>query len=178
MTKLDFISTYEISDATPQNPTLEVISADGFSHAIEEFINDRFRGIARVRCQVYSGSSVLVSTEYAAYFFKILLSEIYGRVFLNINISSDTERLTIEISPEGTLPLCDKQLRQIIKIARNAGMQIISENENLRLTLNFADAAIRRIYAISLSDGRAIMLYKLGEIFHCGAVCQTVNRRE
>jgi len=59
-------------------------------------------------------------------------------------------------------------MRSIIKAARNGGMKIYFEDDKIRLTLTFSDAAIRRVYAISVIDGRNIMLAKLSEIFFCG----------
>ena len=38
----------------------------------------------------------------------------------------------------------------------------------IRLSLSFSEAAIRRVYAISVNDGRRIMLSKFGELFYCG----------
>jgi hypothetical protein len=178
MDKNDFNLSYKISDATPRNPALEIISADGFAMAIKEFINDGFGGIAHVSCDVYSGSSILCSTEYAAYFFKKLLAEIYGRVFLEMSIKTEDDRLVIIIEPGEKLPLCDSQMRDLIRIARNAGMKITLDGDNIRLSASFADAALRRVYAISARDGKSIMLYKLGEIFHCGAVYHVAKGRK
>ena len=115
-----------------------------------------------------SYSGVLVSAEYIALFFKMLLAEIYGRCFLNISLSNDNDNLTILIEPDSPLPIDDSQMRSIIKAARNGGMKIYFEDDKIRLTLTFSDAAIRRVYAISVIDGRNIMLAKLSEIFFCG----------
>ena len=178
MDKISFYESYNLSDATPRSPELEIIYSDGFAAAIEEFINDRFRGIAHVSHGELNSSAVLCSTEYAAYLFKTLLAEIYGRVFLDIRISTDDNRLTILINHSEPLPLTEGEMRNIIRIARNAGMEIYLSEGSIRLTMSFADAALRRIYAANPRDSRGIMLYKLGEIFHCGAVSHTVKNKK
>lgn len=167
-TKRDFIKEYNLSNAVPIDPSLKVLPAEGFALAIEDFINERFRGIAKARARVASYSGVLVSAEYVALFFKMLLAEIYGRCFLNISLSNDNDNLTILIEPDSPLPIDDSQMRSIIKATRNGGMKIYFEDDKIRLTLTFSDAAIRRVYAISVIDGRNIMLAKLSEIFFCG----------
>lgn len=176
MDKKEFIKEYKIKDALPITPALRVLPAEGFALGIEEFINERFRGVARARAQVASYAGVLVSAEYAAYFFKILLAEIYGRVFLDVRITNDNERLSIIIEHEGELPLAEKQIRDLIRTARNAGMTIGLEEGKILLTLSFSEAAIRRVYAISVNDGRAVMLGKFGEIFNCGEDYQTEEK--
>ena len=175
MDKNSFANNYLLSDAVPVDPTLTVISAEELALAIEEFINERFRGIAKVTIVPGISQSVLVCTEYMAFFFKQLLAEIYGRVFLNISISSEENRLSIFISCEEDIPLTDVQMRSIIKAARNAGLNIYPDRRLIKLTLSYADAALRRIYAISPHDGRQIMLSKLCEIFYCGRVYSTVE---
>lgn len=178
MDKISFYESYNLSDATPRSPELEIIYSDGFAAALEEFINDRFRGIAHVSHGELSSSAILCSTEYAAYLFKTLLAEIYGRVFLDIRISTDDRGLTILINHNDPLPLTEGEMRNIIRIARNAGMEIYPSEGSIRLTMSFADAALRRIYAANPRDSRGVMLYKLGEIFHCGAISHTVKNKK
>ena len=168
MNKREFISEYNIKDAMPIDPSSKVLPAEGFAVAIEEFINDKFCGVARASASVASYCGVLVCTEYVALFFKTLLAELYGRSFLNISITNDNELMNILIEHDGPLPLSDSQMRNIIRIARNGGMQIYPAEDSIRLTLKFEDAAIRKVYAISVNDGKRIMLSKLGEIFYCG----------
>ncbi|MBR3876038.1 MAG: hypothetical protein IKJ25_04595 [Clostridia bacterium] len=168
MDKKQFVKEYNIKDAVPLDPSLRVLPAEGFAQAVEKFINERFRGVARARAQVASYAGVLVSAEYTAYFFKTLLTEIYGRAFLEINISNDNEKLIIEIEYGEELPLAEKQVRNLIRTARNAGMTINLLEGTIRLSLCFSEAAIRRVYAISVNDGRRIMLSKFGELFYCG----------
>lgn len=171
MIKNEFISKYQFSDAVPMDPTLRTVPAEAFAEALEEFMNDRFRGIARVKTDIISAEAVLVSAEYAAYFFKMLLTYVYGRVFLNIDASSDRHGLIMLITAEEDLPLTDSELRFLIKTARNAGMEIYPDGRKIKLILKFSRAASHRVYAVSVGDGRRVMLGKLNEIFYCGSPC-------
>lgn len=170
MLKGDFESRYELSDAVPMDPTARTVPAEAFASALEEFMYDRFRGISRVRMTAISADAILVSAEYAAYFFKMLLKYIYGRVFINIDISSNNKGLVILISSDTELPLTDSEKRFLIKTARNAGMEIYPTDSGFKLTRAFSDAAIHHVYAISVFDGKKVILGKLCEIFYCGAV--------
>ena len=67
------------------------------------------------------------------------------------------------------IPLTDTELRFLIKTARNAGMDIYPYKDRIELYIPFSKAALLRIYAISVGDGKRIMLNKLNEIFFCGA---------
>lgn len=171
MIKNEFISKYELSDAVPMDPTARTVPAEAFAAALEEFMNDRFRGIARVNTDIISAEAVLVSAEYAAHFFKMLLTYIYGRVFLNIHLSCDPQGLIMLITAEEDMPLTDSELRFLIKTARNAGMEIYPDSRRIKLTLKFSRAALHRVYAVSVSDGKRVMLGKLNEIFFCGSPC-------
>ena len=178
MDKIEFNSTYSISDAKPINPAHEILSADGFATAIEEFINEGFGGIAHVECDVYSGSSVLCCTDYVAYFFKTLLADVYGRVFIEIKINLEKDHLKIIVEPSDPLPITDEEIRNLVRIARNAGFRTLFIDGKFDLKLNFSDASLRRVYAVSPRDGRQVMLYKMGEIFHCGALKFTAKKRK
>ena len=169
MIKEEFIQKYELSDAVPIDPTARTVPAEAFAEALTEFINDRFRGIARVSTDIISAEAVLISAEYAAHFFKMLLTYIYGRIFIDIDVSCNREGLTILISSENDLPITDTELRFLIKTARNAGMEIYPDGKKIKLSLKFSRAATYRVYAVSVSDGRRVMLAKLNEIFFCGA---------
>lgn len=168
MDKIDFIKKYNIRDARPIDPTLRVIPAEGFATGLAEFINERFRGVAKASSSVSSLGSILISSEYVAMFLKVLLTDLYGRCLLTIDISSDNEMLTIDIKYEEPLPLSDSQMRNLIRLARNGGMLISLDEGLISLTAMFEEAAIRRVYAISVNDGRRIILSKLGEIFYSG----------
>ena len=127
--------------------------------------------------EVISAEAVLVSAEYAAYFFKMLLTYVYGRVFLNIDVSSDRRGLVMLITTDEDMPLTDPELRFLIKTARSAGMEIYPEKRRIKLTLSFAKAASLRVYAVSVSDGKRVILAKLNEIFYCGTVRTVVKNK-
>ena len=165
MNKLDFINLYKISDATPLDPTRKSIPSEAFSTAIEQFLDERFVGAIRVRTGIISAQPIMICAEYIAYFFKVLLSDIYGRVFLNTRIDTDEQGLKITISADEDLPLTDSEMRNLIRLARNAGFEIKPDKKSIYLSTNFSVAATRRVYAVSIMDGRRIMLGKLVEIF-------------
>ena len=169
MVKTNFLQKYQLSDAVPMDPTAKTIPAEAFAEATEEFINDRFRGIARVSTDLISAEPVLISAEYAAHFFKMLFTYVYGRVFLNIDLKCDKDGLNIFVRADEYIPLTDTELRFLIKTARNAGMDIYPYKDRIELYIPFSKAALLRIYAISVGDGKRIMLNKLNEIFFCGA---------
>lgn len=176
MIKTEFINKYKLSDAVPMDPTSRTVPAEAFAESLKEFMNDRFRGIARVRTDTISAEAVLVSAEYAAHFFKTLLTYVYGRVFLNIDISCDRHGLVMLITSEEELPLTDTELRFLIKTARNAGMEIYPDERKIKLTLSFSKAALHRVYAVSVGDGKRVMLGKLNEIFYCGTARTVIKK--
>lgn len=164
--KNKFISQYELSEAMPMDPTTRTVPAEAFALAVEEFMEDRFRGIMRVRITSnISSNAILVSAEYAAYFFKMLLTYIYGRTFLNIDISCDKQNLILMVSADDKLPLTESEMRFLIKTARNAGMEIYPVENEIKLTISFSKAAPYRVYAISVGDGKRVMLSKFNEMF-------------
>ena len=169
MVKINFLEKYQLSDAVPMDPTAKTVPAEAFAEALEEFINDRFRGIARVNTVEISTEPVLISAEYAAHFFKMLFTYVYGRVFLHIDLKCDKNGLNIFVRADENLPLTDTELRFLIKTARNAGMDIYPDGSMIELNLPFSKAAFLRVYAISVGDGKRIMLNKLNEIFFCGS---------
>ena len=177
MTSKEFIDKYDLSGALPVDPSSRVIPASSYADALEDFLGEYFRGLIRVEKRLDTVESVLISPEYAAFFFKTLLTYVYGRVFLTLRLYSENDRLVTLIEADEDLPLSDKEMRFLIKTARNAGMEIIPAEKIIKLTLNYSDAAIRRVYAISASDGRARMLSKLNEMFFCGTKYSKVGEQ-
>ena len=175
MNKQEFIKEYSIKDAMPIDPSLRVLPAEGVAEAIEEFIGERFRGVARAGSSVATYGGLLVCPDYLAYFFKALFTEIYGRCFIEINITNNDERLFIAAEVDGYIPISDVARRNLIKIARNAGAEVSLSERGISLSFRFEDAAIRRVYAISVNDGRHSMLSKLGELFYCGEELDSEN---
>ena len=169
MNKQEFITNFSFSNAVPTDPSTKSIPAEAFATAMEEFLNDSFRGIIRVRTLELLPKAVLICPEYAAFFFKELLCYVWGRVFIEVEINSKENGLSIELIFNDENPLTDKEMRSIIKIARNAGMHISLRDNGLSLMLRYSDTAIHHVYAISVMDGRKSTLAKLREIFYCGA---------
>ena len=168
MTKREFIEHYEIKDALPVDPSRKVIPADALYSALCDFLSERFKGAIRTEIEPTTAQSVLISAEYMAFFFKTLLTDVYGRVLLTIRSEADEKHFHIIISSEEDLPLTERELQDLIRLARGSGMEIYPDARSLRLSASFSPAAIRRVYAITIVDGRRIIFGKLNEIFCCG----------
>lgn len=166
MQKQEYISSHGFSDALPQDPSGQILPAVAFAEAIEEFLCDHFRGSVAVKSNFTSTSLVYITPEYAALFFKMLLCYVYGRVFLSINIDDTPNGLVIEVASDSDIPLSDEEFREIIRVARNARMQIGLTRQKITLTLQHTVGKRHRVYAIS--DAKMRVLSKLGEIFFCG----------
>ena len=170
MTKKEFINQYEIKDALPIDPSKKAMPAEGFAAALKDFLEEKFRGAIRINCDKISAQSILISAEYAAYFFKLLLTDIYARQLLELNLTSNQHYFIMTISADEPLLLEDRELRDLIRVARNSGMEIFPDDCSLRLVARLSPAMIRRIYAASVVDGKQIMQSKLCEIFFSGEV--------
>lgn len=168
MNKQEFINKHKISDARVIDPLYHLLIFSSVSRGLEEFLNSNFAGALEVSSRVNSGKCVLICTEYFSMFFKQLLTDIYGRVFLKIHIEAAEKGAVISIASEDAIPLAFEEGCALIKIARNAGMEIYPEEKEIRLTLEYTDAGLHSIYAISASHSMRTMLAKLNEIFYCG----------
>lgn len=173
MTKKEFIIQHEISDAVPIDPSKKTLPAESLSLGIWEFMEHKFSGAIKVSCGDISAQSVSVCAEYLAFFFKTLLTDIYGRVFLTMDITSDEQGLNLMIRSDAPLPLTDSEMRQLIRLARNGGLEILPDTDSIKLTVGFSPVAYRRVYATSIRDGRRIMIGKLIEIFCHGELMNT-----
>ena len=165
MNKQDFILKYSIANAEPLSPTRRFLPAESFSIAISEFLNNRFEGLVRVQYDNITAQSILICAEYVAFFFKTLLTDIYGRAILNIEIASDEKNLTISILCDGGFPLSESELRRLIRIGRNGGFEIYPDTDSITLSTELVATLSHRVYAVSIADGRRIMFGKMVEIF-------------
>ena len=165
MNRQEFIEKYKLSDSVPIDPSSKSISAIAFAEAIAEFINENFRGIADVGVNVKSNASVMICAEYTAFYFKTLLSFLHGSAYLNISIQDDKDAVRLTIKADKDMPLTFEETAYLIKIARNAGMEIYPDKDEFRLSLSYSEAASRGVYAISVADGKRILIAKFNEIF-------------
>lgn len=173
MTKKEFIIQHEIADAMPVDPSRKTLPAESLSLGIMEFMEHKFSGAIRVGCDDVSAQSVSVCAEYLAFFFKTLLTDIYGRAFLTMDISSDEKGLNMMIRSDAPLPLTDSEMRELIRLARNSGLEILPDTDTIKLTVGFSPVVYRRVYATNIKDGRRIMIGKLIEIFCHGELMNT-----
>ena len=168
MTKTEFIEKYSISDTVPVDPSKKALPAAGLSSAISEFMECKFEGITKVICGKIPSMPIIISAEYTAFFFKMLMTNLYGRAMLSFEISNDEKALNIFIKSDIALPLSDSNLRDLIRIARNAGFHITLSEKEIDLSVAFSPVAIHRVYTVSILDGKRIMLSKFVEIFSHG----------
>ena len=165
MEKIDFINLYKISNFKPLEPTRKAIPSEAFSSAVEQFLDERFVGAISVRTGVISAQPIMICADYAAYFFKMLLTYVYGRVYLNTRIDTDEKGIKITVSADDEIPLTDSELRELIRLARNSGFEIRPDSKSISLTAEFTSNITRKVYAVSILDGRKVMLGKFVEIF-------------
>lgn len=168
MNKQEFQNHYKLSDATVIDPLSHLLFISSLSEALEEFLHSNFRGAIEVHSSSLPSKCVLICTEYFSMFFKKLLCFVYGRVLLQVGFESSGSQAVITVSAEEPIPLSFEESCELIKLARNAGMEIYPEEREIRLTVDYSDAGIRSIYAISSAHGRRVMLSKLCEIFFSG----------
>ena len=173
MTKSEFIEKYKIADAMPIDPSRRSLPAEGSTLAIAEFLNERFSGAISVELGAVSAQAVFISAEYLAYFFKQLVTEIYGRSMLKVYIETDGDNLTIRISSPDPVPIEEAVLCKLIKTARNAGFQVDLLDDTFLMYVPHSHKKIRRVYAISVMDSRRVMLGKFVEIFCHGELIST-----
>ena len=169
MQKQEFIESHKISDALPRDPSSKVVLATSFAESIDLFLDEYFRGSIVVENRTSSADWIAVTPEYAAHFFKTLLCYVYGRSLIKIVFSTTANNLVIDIESEVGFSLSDIEIRQLIKIARNAKMEISIEEKSMFLTLKYVNGTRQRVYALSFAEGKHNMLLKLGEIFFGGA---------
>ena len=165
MTKREFIEHYEIADARPLDPSRKALPAEGFAAAIVEFLEVRFPGAVQIEMSEVAAHAIHVCAEYVADFFKSLLTDVYGRVMLCIQIKSEDDHIAIYITSDQTIPLTVGEERQLMRAARNGGFGILLTDEYIKLTAKYTPYIRRRVYAMSVMDSHRIMLGKMVEIF-------------
>lgn len=167
MTKQEFCKKYKIAYNEIVNPQKELLYSHSVAEGIKEFLNDSFRGAVEVCSTVSPEKTVALSTEYTATFLKRLVVDVFGRVIIKIAIDSDEENMMLHISSDEPIPLCEEELHQLIKIARNAGFEFYLTEDGMLLTVKFAEDSVYYIYAIS-SQSKRRMRSKLFEMFFGG----------
>ena len=167
MNKQEFSNKYKFGNSPVIDPKCNLFFACAISDALVEFLNDQFTGAIEVSASVKTSRHILICPEYMAMFFKRLLTDIYGRVYLKVLIESDQKYMTITISSDSPLPLSYEEMSLLIKTARNAGMEIYPTESEILLVIDFSSTARHYVYAPS-ADSKLRMISKLNEIFFCG----------
>ena len=165
MDPVNFIDAYSISDATPQRINITVYAAISFAIGTKEFIEENFRGLAEVECEVSSNLSIMISAEFAAYFFKKLLSLIYGKTFVRIRVFTDYTRLNVEIVSPSTLPIARRDMNELIRQARSAGFDVYAADRSISIAAPILKEASLTVYALPTDLGVRTIKQCFGSIF-------------
>lgn len=159
-----FNTDFSISDILPTNPTHIPIGTRELIFATKDYLDNRFRGIMRVNIIDIKDKYLMVCPDYFAYFFRTLLSDIYGRAFLNIEFSVNKDKIQI-IADWENFELSDSQTRNLIRIARNAGFEIYPNEKCIKLSAECLESVVTQIYAISPDKGYSTILESICIIF-------------
>lgn len=169
MDQNNFIETYSISDASPQRINKSVHTTMAFSHGIKEFIEENFRGLAEVEYDTSMNLSIMISPDYSAYFFKKLLSYIYGKAFVKIRVYTDDKQFNVEISSDTSLPISRQETNELIRQARNAGFEVYSIDTSITMATPILKEASLSVYAIPVERGAQIIKQSFNSIFFYGS---------
>ena len=165
MDPVNFINAYSISDATPQRINKTVYTAISFALGTKEFIEENFRGLADVECEVSSNLSIMISPEFVAYFFKKLLSFIYGKTFVKIRFFTDYTRLNLEITSHSPLPIARHDMNELVRQARNAGFDVYAADRSISITTPILKEAALTVYALPTDLGTRTIKQCFDSIF-------------
>ena len=168
MDKRSFCEEYKLADTVVINPKCELLFATSVANALGDFLNDNFKGAIEVHSSLMTNQCVLVCPEYLAMMFKNLLIDIYGRAYLRVKIDTDDKNMLIHISGDTELPLTESERRQMIRTARNAGLDVFEQDDEILMTATFSEPTVHYIYAVC-ADAFRHLLSKFGEIFFSGA---------
>lgn len=173
MTKEEFFVKYEISDAMPIDPSRRAISVEGIATGICEFMNAKFGGIVDASVDTISSRMALVCPDYLAYFLKTLITAVHGRELIHIRMCSTESKFIIMICGNSKISLDIKTERELIRLARNAGFNVSLRYDGIELSAKLINSAVKHVYAISVLDGRKIIVSSLVEIFCHGELMST-----
>lgn len=165
MNSTEFSAAHSITDAAPQRIKKNAFTTKAFAKCVKEFIEQNFAGLAEVECDIPVNLWILISSDYAAYFFKKLLTDIYGRIFLKISLLTDEKQLTITIKSDSPFPLDYYKTNELIRQARNAGCEILSADEGFVMTIPILKEASLSVYAIPVDHCAQIIKRSFNNIF-------------
>ena len=168
MNKQEFIKAYTICDAVPQRIKKHLYGTKAFSKATKNFIEDNFPGLAEVKDDVYANFSILLNEEQLAQFLKLLLTSIYGRIFLKIHIFCDEKKLRVTITSDSPFPLDYEETNDIIRQARRAGFQLYQCDSGFSLAIALSKKVSMSVYAISADHGALMLKISFNDIFFYG----------
>ena len=161
MTKNDFIIKYGIADTTPIDPSHKELPAESLANGILDFMNGKFKGAVETSIDQISPRAATVCPDYMAYFFKILITAVHGREMIYLRIRTTAKNLIISIHLNSPVELDRLEERELIRAARNAGFEINLGHASLELSAKLGDASFRRVYAISIVNGKRLIMDRM-----------------
>jgi hypothetical protein len=165
MDQNNFIERYSISDAVPREIKKSVYTTTVFSQSVSEFIEENFKGLAEVECCTSTNLSIMVSEDYSAYFFKKLLSYVYGKNFVKISFFTDDNQFNVEISSGTPLQISHQHMNDLIRQARNAGFEVHSIDGSVTLATPILKEVTLSVYAIPAVRSVQIIKQSFIDIF-------------
>ena len=139
---------------------IESVYVNAFCSAVKEFFNSRFRGCVEITCDIENRGAIIPSYLMPTLLLKELLTLCQKDIYLLISIYDAGENITFDIKPHGIDSMESICTPMLVKLARSGGINIIQDDNNLRLTLATAYSDRRNIYApVAIDDvGKIISL--------------------
>ena len=108
---------------------------------------------------------IMLSEDYLALLLKSLLRSVFGKAFLTIEIKSSADKLFISARTNKAIHIPEFEINKLIRIARNAGMEVEENPESFSANMNFVSEKEYSVYAVNFSRDKKIITSKLFEIF-------------
>ena len=153
MKKSQFKEKFGIADIRPVSVAHHHVFATEFADATKRFIDDNFRGICEISCNVPDNSAVLtISMEQSVCFFRDLLAAVYGGEMIHIKIDIDEINLNVCIEAEEHLPIECKDANALIRRSKQAGFEVEITNTCLKAYTKHKRFAYCKVYALSFDQ--------------------------
>ena len=142
-----------ISESTPNNFTITTLRVSDISASTEKFFDNNFRGaiITDISPDLYG--YVDVSPDGIAYFFKVLLNEVFGDSVVRVFMQKSNNSFHIITRWRKCREISDATREELGKTARFSGFDLVfsqnGEDSEATLTLKIKASKILSVYAIS-----------------------------
>ena len=142
-----------ISESTPNNFTITTVRISDISLSTEKFFDNNFRGAIITESASDLYGYVETSPDGIAYFFKVLLNEVFGDSVVRVSMQKHENSFQMITKWRQFRDISEFAREELEKTARLSGFDIAfsqSGNEcEATLTLKIKTAKILSVYAIS-----------------------------